>query len=151
VSNLGKRVGLIHELRQLAAAEELSNRGHHRLGVDKVVRHGCRHFLMDRHLLFDRPLHADQADAELVLEQFSDGPNPAISQVINIIHAADIFRQLERVLYDRIEIICRQRALLERCIESQFDIEFEPADFREVILARIVEHSFKQSCGCIQR
>ena len=85
--DLRKRIGLIHELRQLAAAEKFPDGGHDRLGVDQVVRHGRGHFLVDRHLLLDRPLHADQADAELVFEQFTDGAHAAVAQVIDIVHA----------------------------------------------------------------
>jgi hypothetical protein len=39
VRDLGQRVGLVHELRQLRAAEELLDHRRDRLGVDQVVRH----------------------------------------------------------------------------------------------------------------
>src|SRR5256885_10669987 len=39
VRDLGQRVGLVHELRQLRGAEELLDRRRDRLGVDQVVRH----------------------------------------------------------------------------------------------------------------
>ena len=45
--DLGERVGLIHELRELRRSEEFADRSHHRLGVDQVMRHGRRHFLVD--------------------------------------------------------------------------------------------------------
>src|SRR5262249_43269169 len=67
VGDLRQRVRLIHELRQLRGSEELANGGHHRLGVDQVVRHGRRHFLVHAHLFLDGAFHADQPDAELVL------------------------------------------------------------------------------------
>ena len=38
VRQLGQRVGLIHELRELAGAEELADRGHDRADVDKRER-----------------------------------------------------------------------------------------------------------------
>ena len=47
VRDLRQRVGLIHELRELRRSEEFADRSHHRLGVDQVVRHGRRHFLVD--------------------------------------------------------------------------------------------------------
>ncbi len=37
VGQFGQRVLLVHELRQLAAAEELAHRGHHRADVDQGV------------------------------------------------------------------------------------------------------------------
>jgi len=39
VGDLAERVGLVHELRKLAGAEEFADGGHHRLGVHQVVRH----------------------------------------------------------------------------------------------------------------
>ena len=98
VRDLGQRVGLVHELRQLRRPEELANRGHDRLRVDQVVRHGGRHFLVDRHLLLDRPLHADQADPELVLEQLAHRPHPAVAEVIDVVHVHRVLAQLEEVL-----------------------------------------------------
>ena len=86
VRDLRERVGLVHELRQLRRPEELANRGHDRLRVDQVVRHGGRHFLVDRHLFLDRPLHADQADPELVLEQLAHRAHAAVAEVIDVVH-----------------------------------------------------------------
>ena len=60
VSQLGQRVVLVHELRQLAGAEELLDRGHHRAGVDQRCR-GDRVRVTDRHALLDDSLHADAA------------------------------------------------------------------------------------------
>ena len=91
VRHLGQRVGLVHELRQLRRPEELANRGHHRLRVDQVVRHGRRHFLVDRHLLLDGALHPDQPDAELVLEQLAHGADAAVAQVIDVVHRRPAF------------------------------------------------------------
>ena len=86
VRDLRERVGLVHELRQLRRPEELANRGHDRLRVDQVVRHGGRHFLVDRHLLLDGALHADQTDAELVLEELAHRADAAVAQVVDVVH-----------------------------------------------------------------
>jgi len=72
VRDLRQRVGLIHELRELRGSKELADGRHHRLRVDQIVRHGGRHFLVHAHLFLDGALHADQADAELVLHQLTD-------------------------------------------------------------------------------
>ena len=142
-----QRIGLIHKLGQLAAAEEFADGRHDRLGIDQVVRHGGGHFLVHRHLFLDGPLHAHQTDAELVFEQFAYGAHPAVAQVIDVVHASDVFGQLERVIDDRIEIFRGERALLQRRIQSKLDIELEPSHFREIVFAGIVEHAFEKS-GC---
>ena len=81
VGNLGERVRLVHELRQLRRPEELLDRGDHRLRVDEIVRHRRVDVLMNRHLLLDRTLHPDEADAELVLEELTDGTNTPVAEV----------------------------------------------------------------------
>ena len=114
VRDLGQRIGLIHELRELAGAEELADRGHHRLGVHQVVRHGRRHFLVHRHLFLDGALHAHQADAELVFEQLAHRAHAAVAQVIDVVHRADAAAQLQQVLDGVDEVFVIERALVER-------------------------------------
>src|ERR1039458_8248504 len=93
VRDLRQRIGLIHELRELAGTEEFADGRHNGLGVHQVVRHGRGHFLVDGHLLFDGALHAHQADAELVFQQFAHGAHAAVAQVIDIVDRADALAQ----------------------------------------------------------
>ena len=75
--------------------EEFADRGHNRLGVHQVVRHGRGHFLVHAHLFLDGAFHADQADAELVFEQFADRANAAVAEMVDVVHHADVLAQLE--------------------------------------------------------
>src|SRR6266699_1379990 len=104
VRDFAERVGLIHELAELRRAEELADRGHDRLGVHQVVRHGRGHFLVHTHLFLDGALHPDQADAELVLEQLSDRADAAVAKMVDIVDQSDILAQLEQVLDGRDKI-----------------------------------------------
>jgi hypothetical protein len=154
VGDLGERVGLVHELRELRGAEELADGGHHRLGVDEVVRHGRRHLLVDRHLLLDGALHADQADAELVLHQLADGADAAVAEMVDVIDGADVLAQLEQVADGPVEVLGRERALVQAggvLVLVELDIELEAADAREVVLARIEEHAFEERRGGVER
>ena len=67
VGNLRQGVGLVHELRELAGAKILFDDGRDRLGVDEVVGHEGVELLALTHALLDGPLHADKADAVLIL------------------------------------------------------------------------------------
>ena len=153
--DLRERIGLIHELRELARSEEFADGGHHGLGVYQVVRHGRRHFLVDRHLLFDGALHAHQADAELVFEQFAHGAHAAVAQVIDIVHRADAFAQLQQVVDGGAEIFGIERALIERCSVGlgryRLDVELHAAHAREIVFARVEEHALEQLRGGIER
>jgi hypothetical protein len=144
VRDLRQRVGLVHELRQLRGPEELANRGHDRLRVDQVVRHGGRHLLVDRHLLLDRTLHADQPDAELVLEQLADRPHAPIAEVIDVVHVGRVPPQLQLVLDDLVEVLRVQDLLVERGVQPELRVELQPADPREVVLLRVEEHVLEE-------
>ena len=113
VRDLRQRVGLVHELRQLRRSEELADGSHDRLGVDQVVRHGRRHLLVHAHLFLDGAFHADQADAELVLQQLADRAHAAVAKVIDVVHRADVLAQLQQVTDGSVEIIRLQRAVVE--------------------------------------
>ena len=144
VRDLRERVGLVHELRQLRRPEELANRGHDRLRVDQVVRHGGRHFLVDRHLLLDRALHADQPDAELVLEQLADRADAPVAQVVDVVHRRRVPPQLEQELDDLVEVLRVQDLLVERRVQPELGVQLEAADPREVVLLRVEEHVLEQ-------
>ena len=79
-------VGLAHELGQLAGAEELLDGGHHRPDVDqRLGRDGLD--VLGRHALPDDPLHAGQADADLVLDQLAHRADPAVGEVVLVVEA----------------------------------------------------------------
>ena len=116
VGDLRKRVGLVHELGELRGTKKLPDRGHDRLGVDQVVRHGGGHLLVDGHLLLDGPLHAHQADAELVFEQLAHGAHPPVPQVVDVVHAvaaAGILAQFQEVTDGRVEVLRIERPLVQ--------------------------------------
>ena len=87
VRDFRQRVVLVHELRQLRGAEELLDRGGHRLGVDQFLR-GQAFALGERQALLDGALDADQADAEHVLGHFADRTHAAVAQVVDVVDGA---------------------------------------------------------------
>src|SRR6185436_16250694 len=144
VRDFGQRIRLIHELRELRGTEELLDRRDDGLGVDQVVRHGRVDVLMDRHLLFDGALHAHEADAELVLEQLADCTDAAVTEVVDVIDAADVLAQAEQVVDDDVEIFRRHGLLRDRRLKVELDVELEASDAREVVLAGVEEHAFEE-------
>ena len=151
VRNLRQRVRLIHELRELRRPEEFADRGHHRLRVDQVVRHGGRHFLVDRHLLLDRAFHPDQADPELVLEELPDRADTTIAEVVDVVHVGGIAPQLEQVPQHLVEILRVQDLFVERRVQSELRVELEAADPREVVLLRVEEHVLEERARAVER
>ena len=97
VRDFRQRVGLVHELRQLARTEELLDGGRNRLGVDQVVRHQVFGLGLAQTFL-DGALDAHQAGAELVLGQFAHATHAAVAQVIDVIDLATAVTQLDQHL-----------------------------------------------------
>jgi hypothetical protein len=154
VRDLRQRVRLVHELRELRGSEELADRGHDRLGVDQVVRHGRRHFLVHAHLFLDGAFHAHQTDSELVLHQLPHRAHAAVAEVIDVVDRADVLAQLEQVADGRVEIFRIERALIQAgriLVLKQLDVELQPAHAREVILPRVKEHAVEQRRRRVER
>jgi hypothetical protein len=84
VRQLGQRVVLVHELRQLARAEELLDRRDHGARVDQRRRRD-RVRVADRHALLDDPLHPDEAHAELVLQQLAHRAHAPVAEVVDVV------------------------------------------------------------------
>ena len=79
-------VGLAHELGQLAGAEELLDGRDHGADVDQGLgRDGLD--VLGGHALADDPLHAGQADADLVLDQLAHRPDAAVGEVVLVVEA----------------------------------------------------------------
>jgi hypothetical protein len=106
VRDLGQRVGLVHELRELARAEVLLDHRADRLGVDQVVRHERLDLLGHAHALLDRALHADQADAVLVLHQLAHRADAAVAEVVDVVDGPAAVLELDQVTH-RLEDVAR--------------------------------------------
>src|SRR5699024_9242343 len=97
VGQLGQRVGLIHELAQGAAAEELLDGGGDRTDVDEGLGRDDVQIL-DGHALPDDTLHAGEANAELVLQQLTHAAQAAVAQVVDIVGSAHAMGQAVEVV-----------------------------------------------------
>ena len=90
VRQFGQRIDLIHELRKLAAAEEIAD---DRATAPSGLISFCGVIAVDalieqRHALFHQTLGAGQTDAALVGQQFANGADAAAAQMIDVIQRA---------------------------------------------------------------
>src|SRR4029077_15538109 len=99
----------------------------------------------------DGALHANQTDAELVLEQLAHRAYAAISQMIDVVHRADVLAQFQQGTNRRDEIRGIERSRAQRSLEAELDIELQAADAAEIVLARVEEHSVEKRCGGLER
>ena len=127
VRDLGERVRLVHELRELRRPEELLDDRRDRLVVDELLRHQ-RLDVLQAHALLDRALHADETDAVLVLDQLADRADAAVAEVVDVVDLAVAVLELDQVAHDLEDVLAAQRALLEGHVEPQLVVELQPAD-----------------------
>ena len=118
VGDFRKRVGLVHELRELAAAEKFVDHCSHRFGVDDIVEHH-RLGLLQAHPLLDGPFHAHQTDAELVFQQFAHTPNAPVAEMIDVVDGAfHPFLQLEQIIDRAKDVLSGEYGIFQGLIES---------------------------------
>ena len=149
VGDLRQRIGLVHELRQLRAAEELTDRGGDRLGVDQIVRH--RRVDLDRaHPLAHRALHAQEPDAELILHQLAHRAHPAIAEIVDVVDLAATVLDLDHVLDDGEDVLVAQHTNRVVGLETQTLVHLHPADRREIVALGVEEQPGEQRLGRLQ-
>ena len=84
MGQLRQRVRLIHKLGELGSTKEFPYRCYHGANVNEGTgRHRFR--VNDAHVLLDHPLHAQQPDSELILNQLAYGAHPAVAQMVDVI------------------------------------------------------------------
>ena len=148
-----QRIRLVHELRELAGAKELSNCGHHRFRVYQVVRHSRGHLLVHGHLFLDGALHTYQTDAELILEQLAYCAHASVTQMVDIVDGSEPPAQFQQIKNRVDEIFLIKRALVERRyigLVVQLNVELHATHAREIVLARVKEHTLEQLCRRVQ-
>ena len=158
VRQLSQRVGLVHELRQLTATEELAHRRHHWPGrADQTLRRD-RLRILDRHALADTALEALEPGADVHLDQLADRADAAVAEMIDIVaarpltivepdHLADDLDQV----FDSSEsgvVISIFGALL---VAMQALVQLVAADARQVVPAVVEEQVLQHRGGVVLR
>ena len=115
VRQAGERVRLVHELRELAGAEELLDGGHDRPDVDERLRRD-RLDVLRGHALADDALHAGEADPDLVLDQLAHRADAAVAEVVDVVDGVAVvaFPQVHQVAHRGQHVLAGERGLLDR-------------------------------------
>ncbi len=133
VGEPGQRVGLVHELGELAGAEELLDGRDHGPDVDQRLRRD-RLDVLRGHPLPDDPLHPGQAQPDLVLDQLADRAQPAVAEVVDVVgldrHGRDARLHLllagvqpDQVLDRGDDVVLGQRALADRQRQAELLVD----------------------------
>ena len=141
VRELGERVRLVHELRQLGRPEERLDHRRHRAGVDQVVERDLLGIGVDAHPLLDQPRHARQADRELVRDQLTHRADAAVAQVVDVVRVPAAVRQVDQVADDRDEVVLGEDGVVRVGLEPEPLVDLVPAHAPEVVALRVEEQA----------
>ncbi|MNE16936.1 hypothetical protein D3C80_1098970 [compost metagenome] len=147
VSDFRKRVGLIHELRQLRGAEEFTYSRSSRLRVDQILRHDRVDF--DRgHTFLDRTFHTQKTDAILIFHQLADRTDTTVTEIVDIVDFTTAIAQLNQHLDHSKDVFLAQNTDSVFCIEVETHVHLHATNSGQVIAFRIeeqrMEHGFSR-------
>ena len=148
-----ERVVLVHELRQLRGSEELLQRRRHGADVDEGLR-GDGLDVLGGHAVTDDTLHAPQAGAQLVLDQLTDGAEPAVAEVVDVVGLDGQAVQLFLVLVEghdvfdgRDDVLHGEDLAVEGQVEPELLVDLVAADLRQVVALRVEVVVLQQRLG----
>ena len=102
-----QRIGLVHKLGQLGGTEEFLDSCHYRTDVYQCLR--CHLVLiLCRHTFTDYTFNTGQTDAELILQQFANSTNAAVSQMVDIIRFTKALHHVQAVVDERDDVFSGQ-------------------------------------------
>ncbi|VDM15228.1 unnamed protein product, partial [Wuchereria bancrofti] len=148
VGDLGERVVLVHELRELAGTEELLHRRRNRLGVDQVLRHQAFAF-GHRQTLLDRALDAHQANAELVLGHLADATHATVTQVVDVVDDALAVTDVDQGLEYGNDVFLAQHARTFDLGATDTTVELHAAHGGQVVTLGAEEQVVEQGLGSV--
>ena len=113
VRDFCQRVGLVHELGQLAGTKEFFDSSDDRTDVDQDLRRNA-FGILDGHAFADDAFHTGQADAELVLQEFADAAQAAVAQMVDVVNGAEAVHEVEEIADVGDDVFAGNRAVVIR-------------------------------------
>ena len=144
VGELRQRVGLVHELRQLRAAEELAHRRHDGAYVDERRRRGGRGVELGGHALFDDALHPHKPDADLVLYQLAHCAHAAVFEMVYVVRRHFFVVYPDHAAQKARDVVRRQREAREGVpafFRAQLAVQLVAPHAPQVVAARVEEEA----------
>ncbi len=138
--DLGKRVGLIEELRQLAGTKEGVDDGRKRAGIDEV--HRSKHLVVAHiHSFADGAGHTSQTNAELSIQLLAYAAYAAVAQVVNIVNLSLLVHQAHQIHHDGNNILAGEHQCVHAGFHAELAVDLVSAYFAKVV-ALVGEEQF---------
>ena len=149
MSDLGQRVGLIHELAQRVGTEERVDDTGNSLGIDQVSRR--KHLVVTYvHALTDGTAHTGQADRELVGQLLTYRADTTVAQVVNIVNCSIGVDQFDQIFDNLDDVFLGEHTHIRINIKIQLLIDTIAADITQVVTLVREEQVLEDfTCTCI--
>ena len=132
MSDLGKRVGLVHELRQRVSSEERVDHRRYCLCVDKISRSEDL-IVADIHFLADRTRYTRQSHTELVVELLANSTHTTVAEVVDIIDVTLGVDQLYKIFDDGYDILACENLHIHRSVKFKLLVDAIASHLSEVV------------------
>ena len=172
VRQAGKRVRLVHELRELRRTEELLESCLNRPDVDDRLG-GDRVDVLGRHALAHDALHAVQANPECLLDQLANRAQAPVSEVLvlvellvdgvaperdglggvvlGVMRDSELVGQRNQTLDERDNVVDRENADTLGHVDLEPLVQLVAADLGEVVALRVEEEAPQQVASVLER
>ena len=148
VRQFRERVDLVHELRELAAREEVADHRRQSLRIDELLRGDRVHALViEGHALAHQALGAGEAHTALVGEEFAHGADAAGTEVVDVVDDAVALAELDEILGGLDDVLGIQDTGLEVGLEAELLVDLVAADAAEIVALRIEEEALEEGLG----
>ena len=147
--HLRQGVRLVHELGQLARSVELAQGGRNGTDVDQIGRRHLVEVGRRRHSLAHDALHAEQSDADLVLQQLPDGANAPIAEVVDIVALLSLGPHGEHLPDDRHDIVQREEPNVLRKVHPKAAVQLIAPDPPQGVAPRVEEEASDVVAGVL--
>ncbi len=145
VRDLRQRIDLVHELRKLAAREEIANHRAQRLRIDQLLRRDrIRALIVKGHPFANQSLRPRQPHPALISQKLAHRPHAPASQVVNIVDESVALLQPDQILRGLNDVLRADRPLIQIDLQTELLIDLVTPDPSEVITLRIEEQPFQQ-------
>ena len=127
VSDFGKRVGLVHELRQRISTKEGVDNRRNSLCINQVGR--CEHFVVTHiHAFTNGASHTCQAHAKLIVELFANSAHTTVAQVVDIVDVGLAVNQADEILDNLNDIFASEHTNVVADGQAKLLVDAETAD-----------------------
>ena len=149
VSNLCKRVGLVHKLGERVSSKERVDNARNSLGIDKVCR--LEHLIVTNvHTLTNGATHTSKTYGELVRQLLTYCAHAAVRKVVDIVNCSVRVNQLYEILDNLYDVFLGKDTNIHVCIQTKFLVNSVTAHVAKIVaFVREEEVEDYLTCTCI--